>query len=80
MPRYVNMLGNLTLLTHEDNQAADRHPYTFKRAIFRRSEFALANEAARAKAWLTATAAAQQLADEWAQWLERPDLGVVQPL
>ena len=36
--------------------------------------------AARAKAWLTATAAAQQLADEWAQWLERPDLGAVQPL
>ncbi|MCZ8096041.1 MAG: patatin-like phospholipase family protein [Acidovorax sp.] len=36
--------------------------------------------AARAKAWLTATAAAQQLADELAQWLERPDLGAVQPL
>jgi hypothetical protein len=36
--------------------------------------------AARARAWLTATAAAQQLADELAQWLERPDLGAVQPL
>ena len=36
--------------------------------------------AARAKAWLTATAAAQQLADELAHWLERPDLGAVQPL
>ena len=65
------MLGNLTLLTHEDNQAADRHPYTFKRAIFRRSEFALANEAARAKAWTPDTVRARSdrlaklLIDHW---------------
>lgn len=36
--------------------------------------------AARAKAWLTATRASQQLVDEWAAWLERPDLGAVQRL
>ena len=35
---------------------------------------------ARAKAWLAATSASQQLADEWAQWLERPDLSAVHPL
>lgn len=36
--------------------------------------------AARARAWSTAAAAAQQLADEWAQWLRRPDPARVQPL
>ena len=35
---------------------------------------------ARVQAWSAATRAAQQLADEWAQWLERPDPGVVQAL
>ena len=35
---------------------------------------------ARVRAWRAATQAAQQLADEFAQWLERPDLGRVQPL
>ena len=35
---------------------------------------------ARAKAWLTATRASQQLVDEWAAWLERPDMGAVQRL
>ncbi len=35
---------------------------------------------ARAKAWLAATQASQQLVDEWAGWLERPDMGAVQPL
>jgi hypothetical protein len=35
---------------------------------------------ARMKAWNTAVAASQQLADEWAQWLHRPDLSLVQPL
>ena len=35
---------------------------------------------ARAKAWLTATRASQQLADEWAQWLAQPDVRAVQPL
>ena len=36
--------------------------------------------AARARAWSIAAAAAQQLADEWAQWLRRPDPARVQPL
>ena len=36
--------------------------------------------AARSKAWLAATGAAQQLADELAQWLQRPDMGVVHRL
>jgi len=36
--------------------------------------------AARAAAWRAATAASQQLADEWAQWLNRPDPSQVLPL
>ena len=36
--------------------------------------------AARQKVWNAATAASQQLADELAQWLERPDLSKLQPL
>lgn len=39
-----------------------------------------ADSAARARAWLGATRASQQLADEWQQWLERPDLGQVRLL
>ena len=35
---------------------------------------------ARARAWLGATQASQQLADEWRAWLERPDMAVVRPL
>ncbi len=35
---------------------------------------------ARVKAWTAATSAAQQLADEFAAWLERPDASTVQPL
>ncbi|PJI97271.1 patatin-like phospholipase [Acidovorax sp. 69] len=35
---------------------------------------------ARARAWLAATRASQQLVDEWAEWLQRPDMGVLQPL
>ena len=38
------------------------------------------DSAARAKAWLAATKASQQLVDEWAGWLERPDMAAVQPL
>lgn len=34
----------------------------------------------RAQAWLGATSASQQLADEWAEWLQRPDMGAVHPL
>ena len=36
--------------------------------------------AARVRAWSAATSASRQLADEWAEWLRRPDLGRVQPL
>ena len=36
--------------------------------------------AGRMKVWNGATAAAEQLADEFAQWLERPDLSRVEPL
>jgi hypothetical protein len=36
--------------------------------------------AGRVSAWSAATAASQRLADEWAQWLERPDPLQVQPL
>ena len=36
--------------------------------------------AARMKVWHAATAASQQLADELAQWLERPDLARIEAL
>lgn len=36
--------------------------------------------AARTQAWLAATGAAQQLADELAEWLLRPDIGLIQRL
>ena len=36
--------------------------------------------AGRMKVWNGATAAAEQLADEFAQWLEKPDLSRVEPL
>lgn len=35
---------------------------------------------ARMRDWRTAVAASERLADEWAQWLQRPDPSVVQPL
>jgi hypothetical protein len=36
--------------------------------------------AGRVKAWSTATSASRQLADEFAEWLERPDTQTVQAL
>jgi hypothetical protein len=36
--------------------------------------------AGRVKAWKAATSASQQLADEFAQWLERPDPAAIQPI
>lgn len=39
-----------------------------------------ADLSARVRAWSQATAAAQQLADEFAAWVERPDMRCVQPL
>jgi hypothetical protein len=35
---------------------------------------------ARVKVWQTATSASQQLADEFAAWLQKPDLSKVQDL
>ena len=35
---------------------------------------------ARVKAWTTAASASQQLADEWVEWLARPDATLVKPL
>ena len=35
---------------------------------------------ARVKAWSAAAAASQQLADDLARWLERPDVGQVSPI
>jgi hypothetical protein len=34
----------------------------------------------RVKVWQTAIAESGRLADEWAEWLHRPDPGVIQPL
>ena len=48
----------------------DRHDFTHYGA----------DTAARARAWGAATRASQQLADEWAAWLERPDMRAVQAL
>jgi len=47
-----------------------------------RSDFArYGNDlAARVTAWTGATSAAQQLADEFAAWLERPDMALVLPI
>ena len=36
--------------------------------------------AARVRAWQAATAASQQLAEEFAQWLQKPDAAVLRPL
>jgi hypothetical protein len=38
------------------------------------------NLAARVAQWTGATSAAQQLADEFAAWLDKPDLSLVKPL
>jgi hypothetical protein len=47
-----------------------------------RSDFArYGNDlASRVAAWTGATSAAQQLADEFAAWLERPDMAQVLPI
>ena len=49
--RYVHMLGNLTVLAHDENRRADTHPYAQKRMIFKRSSFAIAKEAATWRDW-----------------------------
>jgi hypothetical protein len=35
---------------------------------------------ARVKVWQTASQASQQMADEFAHWLEQPDMSLVQDL
>jgi hypothetical protein len=35
---------------------------------------------ARVKVWQAATLASQQMADEFAQWLEKPDVSVIQDI
>jgi hypothetical protein len=48
---YVHCLGNLAILTHHENRSADTLPFADKRAILKRSAFAISNDAARARAW-----------------------------
>jgi hypothetical protein len=48
---YVDLVGNLAILTHQDNRLVGADPFATKRPILKRSAFALANEAAKAKAW-----------------------------
>ncbi len=52
---YVHALGNLAILTHEENRLADTHPFAVKRKIFKTSGYALANDAAKAKNWMPQT-------------------------
>jgi hypothetical protein len=56
---YVHSLGNLAILTHQENRCADTLPFSEKRVILKRSAFALSNDAARVKAW-TPEAVAQR--------------------
>jgi hypothetical protein len=51
---YANRLGNLAILTHQDNCAADTKPYEVKRSILKASGFALSKDAAKEKAWTPA--------------------------
>lgn len=49
--RFVHMLGNLTVLPHDENRRADTHPFAQKRLIFKRSTLAISKEAATWKDW-----------------------------
>jgi hypothetical protein len=51
---YANRLGNLAILTHEDNCAVDTKPYEVKRKVLKASGFALSKDAAKEKAWTSA--------------------------
>lgn len=48
---YVNALGNLAILSHQDNRLADTRPFAEKKKILKKAPFALANDAAQEKAW-----------------------------
>jgi len=51
---YANRLGNLAILTHEDNCAVDTKPYEVKRKVLKASGFALSKDAAKEKVWTAA--------------------------
>jgi hypothetical protein len=51
---YANRLGNLAILTHQDNCAVDTKPYEVKRKVLKASGFALSKDAAKEKAWTAA--------------------------
>jgi len=53
--RYVHTLGNLAILTHQDNRRADTRPFADKRKILKNAPYALAKDAARAKDWTPET-------------------------
>jgi hypothetical protein len=48
---YANQLGNLAILTHADNHAADTELFDVKRRILKRSGFALSMHAAKEGVW-----------------------------
>jgi uncharacterized protein DUF262/uncharacterized protein DUF1524 len=48
---YANKLGNLTILTHQQNQFADTKPYKVKRKILKSSGYALSKDAAKDRTW-----------------------------
>ena len=47
----LHALGNLAILSHAQNRAADTNPYPFKRKILKASQFALSRDAAKSGAW-----------------------------
>lgn len=49
--RHASRLGNLTFLTREQNQAADRHDWAVKQPILATSGFVLSEEAAKTPEW-----------------------------
>jgi hypothetical protein len=49
--KYVQQLGNLTVLGHADNRLADTHPFHEKRPIFKRSPLAISNDVGKNRAW-----------------------------
>jgi Protein of unknown function DUF262/Protein of unknown function (DUF1524) len=48
---FTHMLGNVTLLTHQQNRDAGNKPYKDKRGTLKRSGFELSRHAAKEKTW-----------------------------
>jgi hypothetical protein len=48
---FVHTLGNLAILTHQDNRCANTLPFPEKRVILKRSDFPLTRDAAKVKIW-----------------------------